>query len=64
MAGYVLEIERKIQTLQTEETTLSAQLNLFQRDTNGLSSENTELKLRLQTMEQQAKLCDGRFQPC
>jgi hypothetical protein len=31
----------------------------LQRDTSGLSSENTELKLRLQAMEQQAKLCDG-----
>ncbi|XP_027339114.1 bZIP transcription factor 18 [Abrus precatorius] len=57
-ACYVLELERKIQTLQTEATTLSAQLNLFQRDTSGLTTENTELKLRLQTMEQQAKLCD------
>ncbi|KAF3535291.1 hypothetical protein F2Q69_00021976 [Brassica cretica] len=30
-----------------------------QRDTTGLSSENTELKLRLQVMEQQAKLRDS-----
>ncbi|WZZ34763.1 hypothetical protein YC2023_018164 [Brassica napus] len=30
-----------------------------QRDTTGLSSENTELKHRLQVMEQQAKLRDG-----
>ncbi|CAK8567776.1 unnamed protein product [Lathyrus sativus] len=58
-ACYVVELERKIHTLQTEATTLSAQLNLFQRDTSGLSSENTELKLRLQGMEQQAKLCDA-----
>ncbi|KAF7830870.1 transcription factor RF2b [Senna tora] len=58
-ARYVLELERKIQTLQTEATTLSAQLNLFQRDTTGLTSENTELKLRLQAMEQQAKLRDA-----
>ncbi|KAJ1384728.1 Basic-leucine zipper domain [Sesbania bispinosa] len=58
-ACYVLELERKIQTLQTEATTLSAQLNLFQRDTTGLSTENTELKLRLQAMEQQAMLCDA-----
>ncbi|XP_061368063.1 bZIP transcription factor 18 [Gastrolobium bilobum] len=58
-ACYVLELERKIQTLQTEATTLSAQLNLFQRDTSGLTTENTELKLRLQAMEQQAKLCDA-----
>ncbi|EOA28934.1 hypothetical protein CARUB_v10025182mg [Capsella rubella] len=58
-ARYILELERKVQTLQTEATTLSAQLSLFQRDTTGLSSENTELKLRLQVMEQQAKLRDA-----
>lgn len=32
----------------------------IQRDTTGLSSENTELKLRLQAMEQQAHLRDGK----
>ncbi|KAK9280093.1 hypothetical protein L1049_013778 [Liquidambar formosana] len=58
-ARYILELERKVQTLQTEATTLSAQLTLFQRDTTGLSTENTELKLRLQAMEQQAKLRDA-----
>ncbi|CAJ1974552.1 unnamed protein product [Sphenostylis stenocarpa] len=58
-ACYVSELERKFQSLQTEATTLSAQLSLFQRDTTGLSSENTELKLRLQAMEQQVKLCDA-----
>lgn len=29
-ARYILELERKVQTLQTEATTLSAQLSLFQ----------------------------------
>ncbi|KAB5512913.1 hypothetical protein DKX38_029941 [Salix brachista] len=58
-ARYILELERKVQTLQTEATTLSAQLTLFQRDTTGLSSENIELKLRLQAMEQQAQLRDA-----
>lgn len=58
-ARYINELERKVQTLQTEATTLSAQLTLFQRDTTGLSSENTELKLRLQAMEQQAQLRDA-----
>ncbi|KAJ9553344.1 hypothetical protein OSB04_017389 [Centaurea solstitialis] len=58
-ARYITELERKVQTLQTEATTLSAQLALFQRDTTGLSSENTELKLRLQAMEQQAQLRDA-----
>lgn len=31
-----------------------------QRDTNGLNAENSELKLRLQTMEQQVHLQDGK----
>ncbi|KAI3459781.1 hypothetical protein Pfo_016444 [Paulownia fortunei] len=56
---YISELERKVQTLQTEATTLSAQLTLLQRDTNGLTSENSELKLRLQTMEQQVHLQDA-----
>ncbi|KAK7300798.1 hypothetical protein RJT34_11649 [Clitoria ternatea] len=58
-ARYIQELERKVQTLQTEATTLSAQLTLYQRDTTGLSTENTELKLRLQAMEQQAQLRDA-----
>ncbi|XP_010268265.1 PREDICTED: probable transcription factor PosF21 [Nelumbo nucifera] len=56
---YISELERKVQTLQTEATTLSAQLTLLQRDTNGLTAENNELKLRLQTMEQQVHLQDA-----
>ncbi|KAL5223609.1 hypothetical protein ABZP36_010248 [Zizania latifolia] len=56
---YTSELERKVQTLQTEATTLSAQLTLLQRDTSGLTAENRELKLRLQSMEEQAKLRDG-----
>ncbi|KAL0548523.1 hypothetical protein IC582_012976 [Cucumis melo] len=56
---YIAELERKVQTLQTEATSLSAQLTLLQRDTNGLSAENNELKLRLQTMEQQVHLQDA-----
>ncbi|BAF11953.1 transcription factor RF2b [Oryza sativa Japonica Group] len=58
-ARYITELERKVQTLQTEATTLSAQLTLFQRDTTGLSAENAELKIRLQAMEQQAQLRDA-----
>ncbi|PON63953.1 Basic-leucine zipper transcription factor [Parasponia andersonii] len=56
---YIAELERKVQTLQTEATSLSAQLTLLQRDTNGLTAENRELKLRLQTMEQQVHLQDA-----
>ncbi|CAN0858014.1 Probable transcription factor PosF21 [Linum grandiflorum] len=57
---YIAELERKVQTLQTEATSLSAQLTLLQqRDTNGLTAENSELKLRLQTTEQQVHLQDA-----
>ncbi|KAL8515126.1 hypothetical protein ACS0TY_014001 [Phlomoides rotata] len=56
---YTSELERKVQTLQTEATTLSAQVTLLQRDTTGLTSENKELKLKLQAMEQQAHLRDA-----
>lgn len=56
---YTSELERKVQTLQTEATTLSAQVTMLQRDTSGLTIENKELKLRLQAMEQQAHLRDA-----
>lgn len=56
---YTSELERKVQTLQTEATTLSAQLTLLQRDTTDLTTENKELKLRLQAMEQHAHLRDA-----
>ncbi|XP_044475841.1 transcription factor VIP1-like [Mangifera indica] len=56
---YTGELERKVQTLQTEATTLSAQVTMLQRDTTGLTAENKELKLRLQAMEQQAQLRDA-----
>ncbi|XP_042378946.1 transcription factor VIP1-like [Zingiber officinale] len=56
---YTCELERKVQTLQTEATTLSAQLTLLQRDTTDLTAENRELKLRLQALEQQAQLRDA-----
>uniref|UniRef100_A0A7C9CKR4 BZIP domain-containing protein n=1 Tax=Opuntia streptacantha TaxID=393608 RepID=A0A7C9CKR4_OPUST len=56
---YIAELEHKVQTLQTEATTLSAQLTLLQRDSAGLTSENKELRLRLQAMEQQAQLRDA-----
>ncbi|GER39885.1 basic-leucine zipper transcription factor family protein [Striga asiatica] len=56
---YIAELEQKVQTLQTEATTLSAQLTLKHRDFGGLTSQNNELKFRLQAMEQQAQLRDG-----
>ncbi|KAL8060246.1 hypothetical protein ABFX02_02G012100 [Erythranthe guttata] len=56
---YIAELEHKVQTLQTEATTLSAQLTMLQRDSVGLTSQNNELKYRLQAMEQQAQLRDA-----
>ncbi|XP_022747849.1 transcription factor RF2a-like [Durio zibethinus] len=56
---YISELEHKVQTLQTEATTLSAQLTLLQRDSVGLTNQNNELKFCLQAMEQQAQLRDA-----
>ncbi|KAL8215612.1 hypothetical protein R6Q57_022449 [Mikania cordata] len=56
---YTSELEKKVQTLQNEATTLSTQVTMLQRDTTCLTSENKELKLRLEAMEQQAKLRDA-----
>ncbi|KAH0644045.1 hypothetical protein KY289_035019 [Solanum tuberosum] len=56
---YTSELERKVQTLQSEATTLSAQIMVLQRDNSGLTTENKELKLRLQALEQQAHLRDA-----
>ncbi|XP_059275984.1 probable transcription factor PosF21 [Lycium ferocissimum] len=53
---YITELERKVQALQTEATPMFAQLTLLQVVTNGLAAKNSELKLQLQTMEQQVHL--------
>ncbi|KAE8666485.1 Transcription factor RF2b [Hibiscus syriacus] len=56
---YTSELQRRVQTLQTEATNLSAQVTMLERDTTGLTTENKELKLRLEAMEQQAQLRDA-----
>eukprot|EP00249_Psilotum_nudum_P002095 c14950_g1_i1 orf=306-1520(+) len=56
---YISELENKVLTLQTEATALSAQLTMLQRDTAGLTTENSELKLRVQSMEQDVHLRDA-----
>nr|XP_009383055.2 PREDICTED: transcription factor RF2a-like [Musa acuminata subsp. malaccensis] len=56
---YIAELEHKVQALQTETTTLSTQLTSLQRDSAGLTNQNTELKFRLQAMERQAQLRDA-----
>ncbi|CAK9143282.1 unnamed protein product [Ilex paraguariensis] len=55
-ARYILRLEQKVQSLQREAISLATQLTLYQRDTTSLTAENTELKLRLQSMEHQAQL--------
>ncbi|KAK8451612.1 hypothetical protein SEVIR_6G237500v4 [Setaria viridis] len=56
---YIAELERKVQFMQREATTLATQLALLQRDTAGLTAENGELKLRLQNTEHQVHLQDA-----
>ncbi|KAL8161074.1 hypothetical protein V2J09_012563 [Rumex salicifolius] len=58
-ARYVVELEKKVQSLQREATTLSVQHSLFERDTSSLIVENAELRRELEFMEQQAQLRDG-----
>ncbi|PSS14172.1 Transcription factor RF2b like [Actinidia chinensis var. chinensis] len=53
---YLTELEQQVQSLQSKATNLSAQITIYQRDTTGLTTENAELKIRLQAMEQQAQL--------
>ncbi|KAH7437338.1 hypothetical protein KP509_05G066500 [Ceratopteris richardii] len=53
---YIAELERKVHALQTEATTLSAQLSIMQNDTTVLTAENNELKFQLQSLEQQTHL--------
>lgn len=56
---YVAELEQKVHTLQSEVTSLSAQLTLLQGDSAGFTSQNNELKFHLQAMEQEAQLKDA-----
>ncbi|XP_047310756.1 bZIP transcription factor 29-like [Impatiens glandulifera] len=56
---YIGELEHKVQTLQSEATTLSAQLTLLQRDSSVLTNQNNELKFRIEAMDQQAQLRDA-----
>ncbi|MFS8031362.1 putative transcription factor bZIP family [Helianthus anomalus] len=56
---YIAELENKVQTLQNEATALFTQITLLQRDLTSLTSQNNELKFRLQAMEEQAHLRDA-----
>uniref|UniRef100_A0A0D9W2D3 BZIP domain-containing protein n=1 Tax=Leersia perrieri TaxID=77586 RepID=A0A0D9W2D3_9ORYZ len=52
---YTTELERKVQVLQRENATLCVQVTLMQKNNQGLLSQNNEMKIRLQTMDQQAQ---------
>lgn len=56
---YISELEHKVQTLQMEATTLSAQFTTLQKDYSELINQNNELQLRIQAAEQQARLRDA-----
>lgn len=56
---YISELEHKVQKLQTEATTLSTQVTILQKDFAEISTLNSELKFRIQAMEQQAQLRDA-----
>ncbi|GMY28302.1 bZIP transcription factor 29-like [Fagus crenata] len=56
---HTADLEQKAQTLETENTTLSAEVTKLQRESHALKSENKELKFRLQAMEQESKLKDA-----
>ncbi|XP_057777794.1 probable transcription factor PosF21 isoform X2 [Salvia miltiorrhiza] len=56
---YIAELQSKVQSLQTDKASSSMQFALMQEDTNCLASENIELKLQLQSFEQQVHLQDA-----
>ncbi|KAI3464869.1 hypothetical protein Pfo_021532 [Paulownia fortunei] len=56
---YISELEHKVQTLQTEATTLSGQVTILQKEYAELTNRNNELKFRVQAMEQQAQIRDA-----
>ncbi|KAJ1437544.1 Basic-leucine zipper domain [Sesbania bispinosa] len=60
-ARYISELEKKVQTLETEKTSLSTQLTISQRDTQRKDDENNELRMGLQTLIQQLQLDDSEF---
>lgn len=56
---YISELEHKVQTLQTEGSTLSGQIAILQKDHAEKTNQNNELKFRVHAMEQQAQLRDA-----
>ncbi|XXG62159.1 hypothetical protein AAC387_Pa05g0580 [Persea americana] len=57
---YVSALEQKVKTLEIEAASLSSQLALVKGDTTYFTAENDKLRVRLQSMEQQIQLQDGK----
>ncbi|XP_062199716.1 bZIP transcription factor 29-like [Phragmites australis] len=58
-AKYMAELERRVQVLLMETSTLSAKVAKEQRDYAALKTQNNEIEIRLQALEQQAQLKDA-----
>ncbi|XP_062194728.1 bZIP transcription factor 29-like [Phragmites australis] len=56
---YMGELERRVQVLLMETATLSAKVAKEQRESDALKTQNNEMKIRLQALEQQAQLKDA-----
>ncbi|CAN6205297.1 unnamed protein product [Urochloa humidicola] len=56
---YMGELERRVHVLQMETSNLSSKAVLSQRECEILKTQNNEMKIRLQALEQQAQLKDA-----
>ncbi|XP_072999152.1 transcription factor RF2a-like [Typha latifolia] len=56
---YKAELERRVQALQTETTMLATKISLVENDIIGLTAENSEMKLYLQSIKQQIHFQDA-----
>ncbi|KAF7066716.1 hypothetical protein CFC21_072656 [Triticum aestivum] len=55
-AKYIVELEGKVQVLQGETMNLSAQVKMIKKGQARLSIHNQEMRIRLQSLEEQARL--------
>ncbi|TKY45997.1 Transcription factor VIP1 [Spatholobus suberectus] len=58
MIRYASELEKKVQTLQTQQTNLSQQLTVLKKENTDLTAEYEELKIELEALEQEAQLTE------
>ncbi|GJN34382.1 hypothetical protein PR202_gb23038 [Eleusine coracana subsp. coracana] len=53
---YMGELERRVRVLQMETSALSAKMEREQRESDALKTQNNEMRIRVQALEQQAQL--------